>query len=136
MRYNLINSIHNFISQSEFSYKITYLLVTSLLVTLFFFCHPIQGSTTLTPLRKYIYPLLVLEILYLIFIVYVIITYISFYLLSSSSTALIQISTALFHVVWMSLLWPYLTLAIFSIPISESLLWGAALLFKFRGGFV
>jgi hypothetical protein len=97
VRYNLINSIHNFIAQSNFLYKITYVLLILIIVSIYLYLKFIYALQNNKTSNQYLYPIVILESLYVILIVYVSLTYVGFYLMSTSSTIFINIVPILIY---------------------------------------
>jgi len=132
VRYNLINSIHNFISQSAFLYKITYFILfySLLFIILSFYwwrcCKTINFSKT----YKHVY--LFLESLYLVLVVYVFVTYLGFYLASVSSLLMINIIPIVLNTTYVSLLAPYTSGLGLYLPFIESVLVSIILYYPWR----
>jgi len=135
VRYNLINSIHNFISQSNFAYKITYLIILYAVVIASFIYLLKFRPFVKAPAYVYRYPLLLLEGAYVILIGYVIVTYLGFYLFSSSSLLLINGVPLLFSILGVVLLVRYVSAATMILPLVESLLAGCLWSVKVKVGF-
>ena len=136
VRYNLINSIHNFISQAEFVYKITYLLVIYLLLSVVIL-YKSRGSQLFSLNSKvYYYPLLFLGGLYVTLLIYVVFSYLAFYVFSSSPTTLIVAVPLVVNTLWLAKLLPLLSLSSLILPLSDSLLWRLFWSWQFGKGFV
>ena len=122
VRYNLINSIHNFISQSAFLYKITYFiwLYGVLFLSLGFFCYNRYPKLNFSKVYKRVY--IFLESLYLILVLYVFITYLGFYVGNVSSLLIINWVPIILNTVSISLLVPYASLVSLYLPFIEAIL--------------
>lgn len=122
VRYNLINSIHNFIAQSNFLYKITYVLLILIMVSTYLYLKFIYALQNNKPNNQYLYPIIILESLYVILIVYVSLTYVGFYLMSTSSTIFINIVPILIYSIWLSMFITKCTAMCTYLPFIEALL--------------
>lgn len=129
VRFNLINSIHNFFAQDSALCKITYVIILFSVFILIllkkFYKSWAKSKTT----KVFLYTIAVTELIYVLLIVYVIVVYLYFYLLNSSSNILINIvpifiytltvALVAYKVTSLQLISPFLESAIFLTTIAH-----------------
>lgn len=89
VRFNLINSIHNFFTQNSSLCKITYILLLSFLLFIVFFNNFFKTKKFFKNKNIYYYALGAIDLIYIVLLLYVTVVYIYFYALKSSSNILI-----------------------------------------------
>jgi hypothetical protein len=134
VRYNLINSIHNFISQSNFLYKVTYIIFFYIILLFILFKLYYCSLKKLKFGASYVYANILLESFYIVVIIYVFITYIGFYIFSTSSSIFINIVPIFIYSVWPALFVSYASALNFYFPFIESLLFSLLGLLTIRVG--
>lgn len=136
VRYNLINSIHNFISQSTFLYKVTYFIIcyAMLFIIAGMFFWKQNSKSNFGRTYKYLY--IFLESLYLVLICYIFITYLGFYLASFSSLLMINIVPIVLNSLYISLLVTYLPWISFYVPFIEATLFSIIFYLRWQLGLV
>lgn len=91
VRFNLINSIHNFFAQDSTLCKITYVIILFSIFILILLKKLYKSWARSKTTRIFLYTIAIVELIYILLLVYVVIVYSYFYLLNSSSNTLINI---------------------------------------------
>jgi len=91
VRFNLINSIHNFFSQDSLLFKITYVLVFLFFILINLIINYFRNSRDSYTTKNFNHIKGTIEVVYIILISYVAIVYFYFYALKSSSNLLIYL---------------------------------------------
>jgi hypothetical protein len=127
VRFNLINSIHNFVISSAFFYKYTYIIVLVILSTsylckllLFYRGVPLTHTTN--------YNRFILNIMYLVLVFYVFATYVYFFIFNQTSISLINAVPNIIIPFLGSYLIKHLNLLSTLLPIHEILIISAILI--------
>jgi len=120
VRFNLINSIHNFFTQNSSLCKITYILLLFFLLFIFFFKNFFKIKKFFKTKNIYYYALGTIDLLYVILLLYVTIVYVYFYALKSSSNILIHVVPILIYTLVTSLIAYKTTLFQIFLPFLEA----------------
>jgi hypothetical protein len=91
VRFNLINSIHNFFAQDSALCKITYVIILFSIFILILLKKFYESCAKSKTTKIFLYTVAVTELIYVLLLTYVIVVYLYFYLLNSSSNILINI---------------------------------------------
>jgi len=135
VRFNLINSIHNFISSSSFFYKYTYIILLILVSIVYLFRLLLYYKNT--PLLSIVnYNLLLLNIIYFLLIAYIAFTYIYFFAFNQTSISLVNVIPNILIPFLENFLIKYLNFFFLFFPMNEVLTISVLLLAYVRYNFI